>query len=410
VNAALTGTDEDVVVRVYGEDLQTLGSQAAKVRQAVSGIDGIVGVRVLLPPEEPTLQVRVDIGKADRYGLKPGDVRRSATTLLSGLVVGSLFEQQKVFDVVVWGTPQVRNSLTGVRNLLIDTPEGGQVRLGDVASVRIAPSPGIIKRQAVSRYVDVGAGVSGRDRDAVVRDVQRRLQGLSFPLQYHAEVLAADRQPAWRLISIAIAAVVGMFLLLQAFFGSWRLATLSILTLPIGAVGGLAAALAAGAKLSFGSYIALFAVFGLATRSGVLLFDRFRRLEEDEGEAFGAKLVLRGARERLPSVVMTGAAAGLVFLPVLFMGSRPGLELLHPLAAVVVGGVLTSVPYTLFVLPVLYLRFAFSPATARARGEEQLSAVLDELAHGAAAAAFSGEAAPGLAVTETRALPPPEDR
>jgi CzcA family heavy metal efflux pump len=407
VNAALTGTDQDVVARVYGEDLKTLGRQAEKVRQAMSGIDGIADARVLLPPEQPTLQVRVDLGRAGKYGIKPGDVRRAATTLLSGLVVGSLFERQKVFDVVVWGTPQIRSSLTSVRNLLIDTPDGGHVRLGDVANVRIAPSPGIIKRQAVSRYVDVGATVSGRDRDAVVTDVQRRLEGLTFPIEYHAEVLAANTQPTWRLISIGIAAVVGMFLLLQALFGSWRLATLSILTLPIGAVGGLVAALAVGDKLSFGSYIALVAVFGIATRSGVLLFDRFRQLEEHEGEAFGATLVLRGARERVAPVAMTGVAAGLVFLPVLVGGSRPGLELLHPLAVVLVGGLVTAVPFTLFALPVLYLRFGLSRVVAPA---EQLTSALDELVQGAAAGGLSGKAATGIAVTETQAVEPPEGR
>src|SRR4029453_1069977 len=117
--------------------------------------------------------------------IKPGDVRRAATTLLSGLVVGNLFEQQKVFDVVVWGTPRIRTRGTSVRRLLIDTPEGGHVRLGDVASVRIAPSPVVIRRQAVSRYVDVGAQVRGRDRDAVVSDVQSRLATLTFPTEYH---------------------------------------------------------------------------------------------------------------------------------------------------------------------------------------------------------------------------------
>jgi CzcA family heavy metal efflux pump len=370
VAAALTGTNEDVVTRVYGEDLKTLAGQAEKVRQAVSDVDGIAGARVLLPAEEPTLQVRVDLSKADKYGITPGDVRRAATTLLSGLVVGNLFEHQKVFDVVVWGTPETRGSLTDVRRLLIETPRGGHVRLGDVASVRIAPSPGVINRESVSRYVDVGATISNRDRDAVVSDIQRRLAALSFPTEYHAQVLAANTQPTARLVAIAVAAVIGMFLLLQVFFGSWRLATLTMLTLPIGAVGGVVAVLAAGGTLSFGSYIALFAVFGIAARGGVLLFDRFRQLEQHEREAFGPGLVLRGARERTAPVVMTALATGLVFVPVLVMGSRPGLELLHPIAVVVVGGLITSALFTLFVLPVLYLRFGSSGAAEAAEAEE----------------------------------------
>jgi len=391
VQAAADPTSGNVVTRIYGEDLPTLARQAERVRNLMSGVGGVRNAHVLLPPEQPTLQVKVDLARADRYGIKPGDVRRAATTLLSGLVVGSLFQQEKVFDVVVWGTPQVRNSLTSVRRLLIETPEGGYVRLGQVASVRIAPSPEVIKRQAVSRYVDVGASVSGRDRDAVVRDVQNRLQTLRFPIAYHAEVLSADRQPTWRLVSIAVAALVGMFLLLQAFFASWRLATLSLLALPIGAVGGLAVALAAGVHLSLASYIALFAATAFAVRCGILLFDRLRELEADEGEEFGPGLVVRGSGDRLLPVATTAIAACVFLLPVLVMGSRPGLELIHPLAVVILGGLVTAVPYALFVLPALYLRFAAGTATARVE-EAPLAAVLDGLAKdaGAEAGAPSG--------------------
>jgi Cu/Ag efflux pump CusA len=400
VSQNLTGTSEDVLVRLYGEDLKTLSTQAARVRHALTGIDGIKAPRVLLPAEEPTLQVRVDLAKADRYGLKPGDVRRAATTLLSGLVVGNLFEQQKVFDVVVWGVPGIRDSLTSVRRLLIDTPGGGQVRLGDVADVRITASPGVIKRQAVSRYVDVGASVAGRDRDAVVNDVNAVLRGLRFPLEYHAEVLAAQTQPAALLIAIAVAVVVGMLLLLQALFESWRLAALALITLPMGAVGGLVAVVAAGGELSFGSYAALLAVFGITVRGGVLLFDCFRRLEQEDGEEFGLALVVRGTRERFPSLVMTSIAVVGVFLPALVMGSRAGLELVHPVAVVMVGGAISSLVVTLVVVPALYLRLGLSRAPERdSVPEPELTTVLEDLARGG----FAGGIAGGVAMVETRA-------
>ena len=406
VNQSIAQSDGNVDVRVYGEDLQVLDRQAARVRSVMSQVDGIDGARALLPPQEPAVRVRVDLSKADTYGIKPGDVRRAATTLLSGLVVGNLFDKQKVFDVVVWGTPQVRNNLTSVRRLLIDTPEGGHVRLGDVADVRIAPSPSVINRQAVSRYVDVAGPVSGRDRDAVVSDVENRLLQLNFPSEYHATVLSAETQPTSLLILVAIAAVIGMFLLLQAVLESWRLATLSILTVPIGLVGGLVAVLAAGGTLSFGSYAALLALFGLATRGCVYLFGRVRALQQDEGDTPAADLVLRAARERLGPVVTSALATGLVFLPVLVMGSRPGLELIHPAAVVFVGGLITTALVSLFVLPILYLRFGLSPAGEAAEREE-LPAALGELARGAVAPG-SGEVA-GRAVTETRAVPRPGD-
>jgi Cu/Ag efflux pump CusA len=200
--------------------------------------------------------------------------------------------------------------------------------------------------------------------------------------------------------------MIGMFLLLQAELESWRLATLSILTLPIGVVGGLVAVLAAGGTLSLGSYVALLALFGLATRFCVYLFGRVRELEQDRGDASTADLVLSAARERMGPVVTTALAAGLVFLPVLILGSRPGLELIHPAAVVFVGGLITSSLVSLFVLPVLYVRFGLSRA-AETTEPEDLPATLGELARGAGAPA--PEEAPGPAVMETRAVPRPGD-
>ena len=354
------GPDRDVVVRVYGEEPSILRGQADRVKQAIQSVDGIADASVELPAVEPTVEVEVDLAAARAQGIKPGDVRRAATTLLGGLVVGNLFEQQKVFEVVVWGTPETRSSLTSIRGLLIDTPDGRHVHLDEVADVRIAPNPAVIKRHAVSRYLDVGASVSGRDQDAVVRDVERRLGELQFPLEYHVEVLARSGQPGSRLIGLGIAAAVAIVLLLQACFGSWGLATLSFLTFPVAVTGGVLAALAGGGALSFGSYIGLAAVLGLAARHAVLLLDRLRQLERHEGEAFGADLVLRASRERLVPIVMTASATGLALLPVVVMGPIPGYELLHPMAVVSLGGLLTSTLSSLFILPAVYLRFGSS--------------------------------------------------
>ena len=361
VREVLPSADADLVVRIYGEDFSVLGTKANEVRHVLTGVDGLVDEHVRRAATEPTLEIKVDLASAERYGIKPGDVRRAAATLLSGIAAGSLFEQQKVFDVVVWGTPETRSSLTSIRRLLIDTPEGGHVRLGQVAHVGIVPSPTVIRRQAVSRYVDVAANVSGRDPAAAARDVKRRLEQVDFPLEFHPEVLAAEGQPQGRLISIGIAAAIGILLLLQAVFGSWRLATLSLLTLPIAVVGGVLAAMADGRTLSFGSYLGLLVVFGLAARHSILLINRYRRLEQSEGEAFGPGLVLRGARERLSPTLMTTTAAALALLPLVIAGPIAGFEIVHPLAVVVLGGLVTSTLLSLFVIPTLYLRFGSSP-------------------------------------------------
>jgi len=178
-----------------------------------------------------------------------------------------------------------------------------------------------------------------------------------------------ERQPAGRLAAISVAAAIGMLLLLQACFGSWRLATLSLLTPLIAVAGGVLAARIAGGTLWLGSYVGLFAVFGIAMRNGLLLVGHYRRLEHDEGEAAAPSVVLRGSRDRLAPLLMTALSTGLIALTFVVIGSVPGQELVHPLAIVVLGGVIAGTISTLFVVPALYARIqrpssAGDPATA----------------------------------------------
>jgi Cu/Ag efflux pump CusA len=359
VRENLTGaTGSDIDVRVYGEELPVLESSATKLAATLGKIDGVTHARVARQPSEPTIKVQVNLDKADKYGLKPGDVRRAAATLLSGTLVGSLFEKERVFDVVVWGTPQTRSNLTSVRNLLIETPSGSHVHLSQVADVRIAPSPPIIERQAVSRLIDIAVGTSGRDRGAVTHDINRVLQSTALPLEYHAEVLGEDSQPMGLLISLGIAALVAMLLLLQVWLGSWRFAVLSLVTPLVAAAGGLFAARIAGDTLSLGSWFGVFAVFALAMRSGLLMVSEYRRLERSAGDLPSYAFVLRGSSARLVPVAATAVATGLIALTFIALGSRPGLELAYPLSIVVVGGVLAGAATTLFAVPVLYSRLA----------------------------------------------------
>jgi Cu/Ag efflux pump CusA len=224
LDQALSGPEQDIVVRVYGYEYDLLRSKAQEVQQAISQVGGVVEARADIVTDEPQVEIEVDLAAAERVGIKPGDVRRAASTLSSGLHVGNLFEDQKVFDVVVWGTPEIRNSLTTIENLLIDTPSGGHIRLGEVADVRIAPAPTMIKRDTVSRYIDVGVRVSGRELAAVEADISGRLQALPFPLEFHAEVLSqtAERQAAQqRLLAVVAVILLGIYLLLQAAFAVW---------------------------------------------------------------------------------------------------------------------------------------------------------------------------------------------
>jgi CzcA family heavy metal efflux pump len=361
---AQTGPTHDMTVRLYGEDHAVLRTEAEKLRQTLAGVSGVADPRVILPVDEPTLEIQVDLNSAQRFGVKPGDVRRSAAILLSGMHAGSLFEEQKIFDVTVWSTPETRHSLSDIRNLLIDTPGGGHVRLGEVADVRIVSSPTLIKREAVSAYLDIVFNVEGRSASAIANDVNAAIKGFAFPLEYHAEVVndAATRQASQQgILLAAIVAVLGVFLLLQAAFRSWRLALVGIVTLPAALAGGVMADfLASGGTLSLGLLAGSLTIMGIALRNLVMLFGHYQHLEEHGGESFGPELIVRGARERLSPTLMTALATGLALLVFVISGNIPGHEIVRPIAIVVIGGLITSTWLNLFAMPALYLRFGAS--------------------------------------------------
>lgn len=354
---------DSVTIRVYGGNDTTLRRAAEAVTSGLTGIEGLGSARIALPAVQPVLEVEVDLNAALRHGIKPGDVRRAATTMFSGLQVGNVFEEQKVFDVVVWSLPETRQSLNSLRDLMIDTPGGGQVRLGDVAHVRVVSSPTVIRHEQVKRYMDVMAGVQGRDPAAVAADVRARLLQIPLPLEYHAEVVGvyAQRQASQaRLLVVAIAALVGIFFLLQAALGSWRLAGLAFAGLAAALVGGIIAVFITGGVLSLGSLAGLLAVFGLSARHVIMLMRHYQGLERHGGEAFGSGLVLRGSSERVVAMVASTFAVALALLPALFLGDVPGLEVLRPMAVAALGGLLTSTFVNLFIVPALYLRLGVS--------------------------------------------------
>ncbi|MFL6140550.1 MAG: efflux RND transporter permease subunit [Labedaea sp.] len=356
---AQTRTPDALTVRVYGTELDVLQAKAEEVRKAVSGISGVTDAKVHTQPEEPTLEVKVDLGAAEKYGIRPGEVRRAAATYFSGLAVGSLYEDQKIFDVVVWGTPDTRGNPAALNNLLIDTPAGGQVRLGDVAAVRVTPYPTVIKHEDTSRSIDVTAKVSGRGLGSVMDEARSRVANLAMPLEYRAEVLGdsvARQGAAWRTAGLALLVLIGMFLLLQAAFRSWRLATMVLLALPLALVGGVLAAWPFGALTSLGALVGLLAVFGIATRNVVLLVQSY--LNAVEQEVRSVDLVLRVTRQRVGPILLTAVTLAIALIPLVLFGSVAGLEILRPLAAVMLGGLVTSTLLALFVIPALYLRFA----------------------------------------------------
>jgi len=230
-----------------------------------------------------------------------------------------------------------------------------------VASVTIEPVPNVIYHDSLFRSLDVGANIDGtRDLGSIVNELDLRLENYDWPAEYHAEFLGeyTERQAAQGRLNVgAIAAAIGILLLLQASFSSWRLAALSFMTLPIALIGGVIAAYFTGGEISLGSLVGFFTVLGIVARNGIMLISHYQHLERFEGVAFGPELVLRGARERVVPIMMTVLTTGLALVPLLIAGEIPGQEIEYPMAWVILGGLITATLLNLFVVPSLYLRF-----------------------------------------------------
>ena len=360
IREVLTGTSDAIVVRIFGNDLETLHAKATELRKEMENIDGVIDLHVELHENIPQIEVKVDLDMAAAYGLKPGDVRRASARMVAGEEVGDIHAASRTYDVNVWSVPSARNSLTDLMDLPIDFPGGGTVPMAEVADIRIRPTPNVIKREGQMRKIDVSANVQGRDLGSVYADVQDAMKRVDFPLEYHPELLGeyTERLKAQeKILGFSVIALIAVFLLLHTSFGSARLATVSFVLLPAALVGGALAAFIGGGVVSLGSLVGFLTVLGISARNGILMINHFQHLEREEGELFGPALVLRGARERLAPILMTATTTALALIPLAVAGQIPGNEIEHPMALVILGGLITSTLLNLFVVPSLYLRF-----------------------------------------------------
>ena len=361
IKEVLTGASASVVVRIFGPELDQLRTHAAEVGAVLKDIPGVSALKVEPQVLVPQITVKLRPENAALHGLTAGQVRQAVTTLISGRKVGEVYQEQRVHDVTVWSVPSVRADYTTLRELLIETPAGGHVRLADVADLAMVPTPNAIKREGASRRIDVTCNVAtGQALGDVVREIEQRLGKITFARGYHPEILGewAERQSAQsRLLWLSLASLAGILALLLADFQSLRLTLLIALPLPFALIGGVMAAWLGGGVLSLGSLVGFVTVLGIAARNGILLVSHYRHLQTEENQPFGLDLILRGSEERLIPILMTAATAALALLPLVLKGDVPGNEIERPMALVILGGLATSTLLNLFLLPALYARF-----------------------------------------------------
>lgn len=366
IEETLTGSTAELVVRLYGDDLDSLDLAARRVAALAEALPGTADVQYDAPAVAPTATIRLRPDALARAGLAADDALRAVEIATRGTRVAQVFEGNRATDVVVRLDPAARARPEDLRGLPIRAADGRISRLGDVADIARSSGRATISHQGARRVQTVTANATGREVASVAAELRRRLteQGL-LPAGVHAELAGTaeaqrDAQEELLLHSLLVGAVIALLLWL-AFGAAGRL-LLVLANLPFALVGGVAAVWLGGGALSLGSLVGFVTLFGIATRNAVMLVSHYDHLVRVEGVTWGRDAAMRGASERLGPILMTAAVTGLALLPLALGSGDPGREIEGPMALVILGGLATSTLLSLFVLPTLALRFVrFAP-------------------------------------------------
>jgi CzcA family heavy metal efflux pump len=365
IREVLTGASASIVVRINGPNLEELRARARDVAAQMETVPGVGDLKIEPQTLVPQIAIKLRPDAAARFGLTPGVLMRSVSTLVNGARVGEIYQDQKIFGVVVRGERRLYPDLAALRELMIDTPSGAQAPLSAVADVQVVPAPNEIKREGATRRIEVTCNAKDRDLGSVAREVEAKvLAGVRFPDSYHPEFLgeyAEARAAERRILLASLAVIAAILLILYVDFQSWRLVLMMATVLLLSLLGGAVSVFAVGGVISLGALVGLVTILGIAARNSIMLISHYRHLQTEESVPFGPELVLRGAEERLAPILMTALTTGLALVPLVITGDLPGQEIEYPMAVVILGGLAASAVLNLLVLPVLYGVFAKPP-------------------------------------------------
>ncbi|MBV6405270.1 MAG: CusA/CzcA family heavy metal efflux RND transporter [Flavobacteriales bacterium] len=358
-NELMTGIRQDVAVKVYGENMDTLALLGAKVAALIRGVEGAGEPQLERVAGLPQITVNYDRARVAQYGLNIADLNRALRTAFAGEVAGSIYENERRFDLVVRMQQDQRQRIEDVANLLVAMPGGGQIALKQVAEVALVNGPAQVSRENARRRIVVGVNVRDRDVEGFMEELAQRMDDeLILPTGYaytFGGTFENLRAANARLLVAVPVALLLIFLLLFFTFHSVKRALLIYTAIPMSAIGGVAALLLRDMPFSISAGVGFIALFGVAVLNGIVLIATFDELER-EGITDLKERVLKGTRIRLRPVLMTASVASLGFLPMALSGSA-GAEVQRPLATVVIGGLITATALTLVVLPALYMLF-----------------------------------------------------
>lgn len=356
MDEVLSGVRSQVAIKIFGNNLATLNTLGQSIAELLKTVPGVVDINKEQQISVPHIDIKIDREKAARYGINVGDITSDIEIFLNGLVVSSVLEEQRAFDLVVRFPENSRNSVRAIQEILVDAPSlNTKVPLRAVANINIENEPYSINRENAQRLIVVGFNVAGGDLGSIIKKVQSRIEKeIKLPLNYYLEYggqFETQQQANRVLISFGCLMLFVTLMLLYKVFGTFREALLVMLNIPLAFIGGVIFLFFAGANMSVAAVIGFITLFGITMRNGIILVTHYNQLHQ-EGKLL-REVVIAGTLDRLVPVIMTAATAALGLIPLL-LGSPAGKELQRPLAEVLLGGLFTSTLLNLIVVPTIY--------------------------------------------------------
>ena len=360
IDHMLSGTKAAIAIKIFGTDLGTMQMLGNTVKSLISKVEGLVDASVEQQAATPQIHIKANRAALAQYGITMADFNDFVNLAFSGEKLSDIYEGQRRYDVVLRLGDDETRSIEGVRDALIDTGNGGKVPLEQVAEIVSTYGPNAISRENVQRKLVVSANVSGRDVGSVVEDVQKVIaESVQLPEGYRIEYggqFESARSASRTLALATILAIFAIFLLLYLEFRDVTLSGIVLASLPLALVGGVFAVWVSSGVVSIPSIIGFITLFGIATRNGVLLINRYQHLRHD-GEGL-RQSVIEGSVDRLNPILMTALTSALALIPLVFNGDKTGNEIQSPMAVVVLGGLLTSTLLNIFIIPIMYEWYA----------------------------------------------------
>ncbi len=368
----LSGVRAQVAVKIFGNDLLTLRSNAEQLKSIISNVPGVVDVQIENQVMVPQLMIKLDRMAVQRYGLQVGNVADELEIFYNGKVVSQIIDGQKSFDIVLRTDDSTRKNIEAIRNTQIAASDGSLIPLSQIAKIELENSINAVNHENTQRRIVVSANVQGRDLGSTVKEMQETVKK-ELPLQegYYLQWGGQfeSQQSASKLITIlSIFSVAGIFLVLYSHFKSSRIALQIMLNIPLALIGSVIAVILTGGVFSIATMVGFITLTGIASRNGIMMISHYIHLVQHEGEVFGDKMIIRGSLERLVPVLMTALVAAFALIPLTMDATAPGKEILYPVATVILGGLVSSTLLDMIVTPVVFKLF----------GEKALKKYLEE--------------------------------